>query len=535
MNFLNNLKGDIQGGIISSIVALPQALAFGVAVGLGASSGVWGAIILCFVAGLFGGKVPLISGPTGPVAIVTASVAANFQGDLSSIFLVLFLSAIIQILISLTNAPSVVKYVPYPVISGFLNGVGTILILMQLNPLVGNKTLSNSFESVKYLILNLGSINKTALILGVLTLFIIFVIPKKISRIIPSELIALILVTFISIKMGADVDKISNISISFPSFIIPNFDFDLISKAFPYALTLAVICSSETMMTSLVADSLKCDRTNANKTLFSQGLGNLFCALTGSMTGSAATMRTVAAINSGAATRLAAFINPVILILLITICSSFVKEIPLCVLAGILIKIGLNIIDVKLLKVIKYAPKDDLIILFTVFLLTVFYNLIFAVGAGITLAALLYAKRVADKTNLTKTTYNIEPENLLLEAELTKNYKYQIRVVHIDGQFFFGSATQIVSQFDEMLGTKYLVINYESTSLLDISAVFALEDIIIRLKAQHIILMLIIKSEAVLNQLKDLNIISQIGEENVFHTEKDAVNFAKKHIKLNLK
>lgn len=179
MNFLNNLKGDIQGGIISSIVALPQALAFGVAVGLGASSGVWGAIILCFIAGLFGGKVPLISGPTGPVAIVTASVAANFQGDLSSIFLVLFLSAIIQILISLTNAPSVVKYVPYPVISGFLNGVGTILILMQLNPLVGNKTLSNSFESVKYLILNLGSINKTAVILGVLTLFIIFVIPKK--------------------------------------------------------------------------------------------------------------------------------------------------------------------------------------------------------------------------------------------------------------------------------------------------------------------------------------------------------------------
>ena len=179
--------------------------------------------------------------------------------------------------------------------------------------------------------------------------------------------------------------------------------------------------------------------------------------------------------------------------------------------------------------------SDDLIILFTVFLLTVFYNLIFAVGAGITLAALLYAKRVADKTNLTKTTYNIEPENILLEAELTKNYKYKIRVVHIDGQFFFGSATQIVSQFDEMLGTKYLVINYESTSLLDISAVFALEDIIIILKAQHIILMLIIKSEAVLNQLKDLSIISQIGEENVFHTEKDAVNFAKKHIKLNLK
>lgn len=172
--FFGNLKGDITGGIVSSIVALPQALAFGVAVGLGAASGIWGAIILCFVAGIFGTKVPLISGPTGPVAIVTASLTAAYAGDLNAVFLVFLLAALIQAGISLTNLPSIVKYVPYPVISGFMNGVGTILILMQLNPLLGNIALSNSFESVKFFIFNLDSINYQALFLGVLTLLTVF-------------------------------------------------------------------------------------------------------------------------------------------------------------------------------------------------------------------------------------------------------------------------------------------------------------------------------------------------------------------------
>ena len=159
-----------------------------------------------------------------------------------------------------------------------------------------------------------------------------------------------------------------------------------------------------------------------------------------------------------------------------------------------------------------------------------FYNLIFAVGAGITLAALLYAKRVADKTSLeVKNIYS--KEIFALEEELVHDYKYLIRVVHIDGQFFFGSATQIVSHFDEMLGTKYLILNYESNALLDISAIFALEDIIIRLQTQHIKVMLVIKNEAVLNQLRDLNITSQIGAENVFYDEKSAVTLAKTYIK----
>ena len=529
-NFLSNLRGDVLGGIVSAIVALPQALAFGVATGMGASAGMWGAIIMCLVAGILGTKLPMISGPTGPVAIVTASIMAAYNYEAGAIVTVLLLAAIIQTCISFTSLPSIVKYVPYPVISGFMNGVGTILILMQLNPLVGQKTMSTPLESLKHLITDFQDINTQAVFLGVLTLMTVFLIPQKINRFIPSQIIALVLCTFISIKAGFQVDKIADVSINLPHPVLPEINFDVLKLALPFALTLAVVCSSESMLTALVADSLTREKSSPKRLLLSQGIGNILCAMTGSMSGSAATMRTVAAINTGAVTKFAAVVNPLFLIIVLMTCAEFVKEIPLAVLAGILIKIGYDIVDTKLLKVIKYAPKDDLYVLALVFLLTVFYNLIFAVGAGITLAALLYAKRVADKTSLeVKNIYS--KEIFALEEELVHDYKYLIRVVHIDGQFFFGSATQIVSHFDEMLGTKYLILNYESNALLDISAIFALEDIIIRLQTQHIKVMLVIKNEAVLNQLRDLNITSQIGAENIFYDEKSAVTLAKTYIK----
>ena len=241
-------------------------------------------------------------------------------------------------------------------------------------------------------------------------------------------------------------------------------------------------------------------------------------------------MRTVAAINTGSTTRLTAVINPIILIVLLFWLSGFVAQIPLAVLAGILIKIGYDIIDVKLLKVIKYAPKDDLYVLLIVFVLTVFYNLIVAVGAGITCAALLYAKRTADSAKLVqKTVYDKDIEQL--EKLLDKDYKHKIRVVHIDGQFFFGSATQLVSQFEDLWGTKILILDYSSDALLDISAIFALEDIIIRLKAQKIKIILVINNKEIYKQLNDHGIIAQISEDKVFYTELEAIEFAKDKLK----
>lgn len=527
---LQILTGDILGGINSAIVALPQALAFGVATGFGASAGLWGAIILCLTAGLLGPKVPMISGPTGPMTIVIASVAAALAFDLNAVVIIMLLAALIQIIFSLTKLADIVKYVPYPVISGFMNGVGIIIILIQLNPLIGHDTISNTFSSIKSFAQNLSDINLSAFYLGLLTLLIVFGLPKRLNKYIPSQILALIICTFVSVKIGADVPRISEVSVSFPSVILPEADLYKFSLYVPYAATLAVVLSSESLLTGLVADSLTKTKTSPKRLLFSQGFGNVICAMTGSLCGTAATMRTVAALNTGASTKLAAIINPVILCILLFKFSWFVSEIPLAVLAGILIKIGYDIIDVKLLKVLKYAPKDDLYVLFLVFLLTVFYNLIFAVGAGITLAALLYAKRVADRAQLVqKTVY--DKDIMKLEKILETDYKHKIRVVHISGQFFFGSATQIISKFDDVLGTKYLILNYESDDLLDISAIFALEDIIIRLKAQKIKIILVIKNDEVLNQLKVHKILEQIGENSVFYSELDAIEKAKSNLK----
>ncbi len=531
---LQILLGDILGGINSAIVALPQALAFGVATGFGAGAGLWGAIILCFVAGILGTKVPMISGPTGPMTIVIASIAAALGFDMQAVITIMLMAALIQILFSITNISDIVKYVPYPVISGFMNGVGIIIILIQLNPLIGHSTISSTFDSLKHFVINLNNINQPAMWLGLLTLLIVFGIPKKINKYLPSQIIALIFCTIISIKLGLDIPKISEISVNFPNIRLPIFDFHKITVYLPYAATLAVVLSAESMLTGLVADSLTKTKHEPKKLLFSQGVGNIICAMSGSLCGTAATMRTVAALNTGATTKIATIINPIVLCLLLFKFSGFVAEIPLAVLAGILIKIGYDIIDIKLIKVIKFAPKDDLYVLILVFLLTVFYNLIFAVGAGITLAALLYAKRVADKAHIVqKSIY--DKDIMKLEKILETDYKHKIRVVHISGQFFFGSATQLISKFEDVLGTKYLILNYESDDLLDISAIFALEDIIVRLKSQHIKTILVIKNEEVLNQLKKHSILSQIGDNCVFYDEIDAIDYAKNSLKNKVK
>lgn len=531
---LNIFTGDLLGGVNAAIIALPQALAFGVATGFGASAGIWGAIILCFIAGILGTKVPMISGITGPSAIVIASVMHALNKDINSVIMIMLMAGFFQILLALTKLTDIVKYVPYPVISGFMNGVGTIIIIMQINPLLGLKSCSNTIESIEHICSSFTTMNPSAFWLGLLTLVIVFAIPKRWNKYVPSQILALIICTFISIKMGLNIDRISEISVSMPDLRLPQTNLHDVITYFHYGITLAIILSSETLLTGLVCNSLTKTQSSPRKLLISQGIGNMCCALSGSLSGAAATMRTVAALKTGASTKLAAIVTSIVLFLAIYKFSDFVAQIPLCVLAAILIKIGYDIIDVKLLKVFKLAPRDDKYVLILVFLLTVFYNLIVAVGAGITLAALLYAKKVADNAKLVhKEVFDKDIEKL--EKALEEDSHHKIRAVHISGQFFFGSATQLISQFDELLGTKCLILNYDSDDLLDISAIFAFEDIIMRLKSQHIKLLLVIKNEALYNQLKEHKITDEIGEGKIFYSEIDAIEFAKNAIKNKLK
>lgn len=527
---LNIFTGDLFGGINSAIIALPQALAFGVATGFGAGAGIWGAIILCLIAGILGTRVPMISGITGPSAIVIASIMHALNKDINAVLIIILMAGIFQMMIALTKWTNVVKYVPYPVISGFMNGVGTIIIIMQINPLLGLKSYSNTIESIEHVLQSFHTMNIEAFLLGLTALIMVFGFPKRWNKYVPSQILALILCTFISIKMGLNVDKISQISISFPTLALPTITLHDTITYFDYGITLAIILTSETLLTGLVCNSITKTQISPRLLVASQGLGNALCGLTGSLPGAAATMRTVAALKTGASTKIAALTSSIVLFILLYKFSGFVAEIPLCVLAAILIKIGSDIIDTKLLKVIKIAPKEDKYVLLVVFILTVFYNLIVAVGAGITLAALLYAKKVADNAKVVHK--KVQDKDIRKhEKALEINSHHKLRIVHISGQFFFGSATQLISQFDELLGTKYLILSYDSSELLDISAIFAFEDIIARLKSQHITILLVINNSDILNQLKKHKITDEIDEEFIFYSELEAINKAKKLIK----
>lgn len=518
-------KGDLFGAIIAGIIAFPQALAFGVASGFGAIAGLWGAIILSLTTGFLGENLPLVSGPTAPVAIVLASAYTFISGDISKLILILVMASMLQIIISLTSIPNLIKYVPYPVISGFLSGIGAIIIILQFPVLIGTITKSSTLETLLHAGQILSNFDINSTILGLSTLFILFFTPKFISKIIPTQLFALIIMTAITYYFNINVEKISAINATLPQLYLPKLNLEVLYSTFPIALTLAFVASNESLLTGVILDSLTKKKHNSKKLILMQGLGNFICAITGSMLGSAATMRSVAAVKNGAITKLTTILSALFLALVFFKCNWFISQIPICVLAAILIKIGLDIIDFKVFKILNFAPKDDLAVLFAVLFLTIFYNLIFAIAVGIVLSSLLYAKRTADATVIK------EKENVDIysdyEISIEQKSHYKIRILHLDGHFFFGSISQIVSHFDEMLETEYIILTYDSKTQLDMSAIFALEDIIVRLQSQNIKLLLVITREDVYKNITIMEtIINQIGKNSLFDNEKDAIDTA---------
>jgi len=529
---IRNVSGDLIGGFIAATIALPQALAFGTMTGAGALSGLYGAMFLCLFSGLFGINVPLISGPTGPTAIIIASIYAGLGGNVSALWAVLFLASVFQIVLSFTKIPNLVKYVPYPVISGFMNGVGVILIILQIAPLMGVKTFATPILTFKNLSHILSNINTDALVIGLFSLGILIYTPKIIKKYIPSEIFALIFGTLAAWAYKMDIPTISGLTGSLPNIVTA--DFSNIVRISTLAVMVAVICSTESLMTGLVITSLTKKKINNQTLIFAQGIGNSIASLFGGISGAGATMRSVAAIKTGATTKLSTIFCGIIILFAILYGDEIVNMVPMATLAAILIRVGYNIIDTKLLKVLHCAPKEDLTVMFLVFFLTIFHDIIFAVGVGITLSAALFAKQLADKTTLN--IKDVEDNEIIrLEKRLHDESDYKIRVVHIRGEFFFGSATQIISQFEELLGTKHIILCYDSDRKLDISAIFALEDILIRLKSQGVRVYLVLRNVEILKQINELNIQRQLNDDEIFFEEIDAIQKAKEEFRNYIK
>ena len=530
---VKNLYNDFLGGVTSGIIAIPLALAFGVASGLGALAGLYGAIILCFIAALLGGAKPQISGPTGPMTVIVAAAMTTYAGNPEAIFTIIVMAGIVQVILSLINVAGMVKYVPYPVISGFMSGIGVIIILLQINPFFGADVIGSPVKSLFSYAGNLSNYDLQSAFLGIFTLLIVFLTPKFIQKIIPASLIALVAGTLITIIFNLDVDKIGEISSTLPKFALSYINFTDFSNYLPIAVTLGVIGAVDSLLTALVIDSLTREKHNPDRVLFGQGIGNIFAGMFGGVIGAGATMRTVVNIKAGGETKLSGIIHAVFLAALLLGAAPLVKNVPMAVLAGILIKVAYDIIDVKFIKVIKYAPKHDLYVMLLVFALTVFHDLIFAVGAGVTLAALLFARQATMETKVQVKMVQ-DKEIMDLESEIEHLSDHKIRVVHIDGVFFFGSINQIIQRVEDVMGTKYLILNFESISHLDISAIFALEDTIANLKSHGIRVLIVLKSQELNDQLEKLGIISEVKPANVFYDEVEAINRAKKYLKIKV-
>ena len=595
----SNIKGDVLGGLTAGIVALPLALAFGVSSGLGPSAGLYGAIFLSFFAALFGGTATQISGPTAPMTAVSMVVIATIIGvhngsvekALPYILAVFLLSGIFQIGLGFLGLGKYIKYIPYPVVSGFMTAIGVIILITQILPLIGydakkdielvesykpmaeqsllekiltdetkdgilvvedfeqaidrankidrseiieeaqNLAKNNSsgvIGTIKAIPRAIGFINWIEVVLAFATIFIIYGF-KKITTAVPSTLVALIVVSGVAIGFGIDYISIQQIPNGFPKIQWTLFtDFNLL-EILPYiftALTLSLLGAIDSLLTSVVADNLTKTRHLPNKELIGQGIGNSIGAIFGGLPGAGATIRTVVNIQSGGKTRLSGMIAGMVLLLILLVLSPLASKIPAAVLAGILVTVGIGVMDYKGLNVLSKIPRTEIIIMTVVLLLSVFWNLVYAVGIGLLLACLFFMKKMGDlaKNNSKVGLVSNEKE---FEINISEKSKENVFIKHLNGPLFFGFTSEFVSIANKIPKTaSVIIIDMEKVPYIDQSGLFALEDVILDLDKKDIkIIMTGIQSQP-MQLMKTIGILGElIPEERVFKSLADSKSF----------
>ena len=475
LNF-SNLRGDITGGLTAGIVALPLALALGVASGLGPIAGLYGTIAVGFFAALFGGTPSQISGPTGPMVVVLAGLFASLSGDAALIFTAVMLAGLMQIAFGFLGVGQYIRLVPYPVISGFMSGIGAIIIILQLGRLLGHEPPGGTIGALSYLPTALADINFATLALGLGTLVIAYKWPPSLGKYVPGALAALIIGTLVSLALSVPV--LGAIPTGLPSLHLPVFDQSKALLILEAAFILAVLGAIDSLLTSLVADNMTRTRHDSNKELIGQGIGNTFAGLIGGIAGAGATMRTVVNIRSGGKYNLSGMIHALVLLAIVLGLSPLAAQIPHAVLAGILVKVGLDIIDWSYLKRAHKGPRWDFALMLTVLGLTVFVDLITAVGVGVVFAALAYVKQIAqlqiEELKKIPEALNDPEENALLEK-----LKDKVSIFSFGGPLSFGAAADVGHHVREQVkpGSKVTILDFSRVPTMDVSAAMAVETV----------------------------------------------------------
>lgn len=523
--------GDIFGGITAGIVALPLALAFGVQSGLGAAAGLYGAIAVGILAAIFGGTATQISGPTGPMTVVSAAVIASLialKGDvasaLPSILLCFMLAGFFQILLGLTGAGKYIKYIPYPVVSGFMTGIGVIIIVLQLFPMLGHISPGNIIDIFKNLGTPLSDINLYALLLAALSIAIIYLFPK-ITKAIPSVLVALIIVSLIPIFIPMDVRIIGDIPSGLPAIRLELFSaFGRLDVIILSALTLAALGTIDSLLTSVVADNITRTTHNSNKELIGQGIGNMGSALIGGIPGAGATMRTLVNIRAGGKSKVSGVIHGLVLLLILLGLGKFASQIPLPVLSGILITVGIGIIDTRGIKHLRKVTRVDAVVMIIVLALTVFVDLLQAVAAGMIISSVLFMKRVGDITqeqSVSTIDGDEEVSGALHEAfAIPEEIQKYVSIKQINGPLFFGNNDYFHILSQQISSTrKVLLIDMRLVPYIDQSGLYTLENIVFQLEQKKIQVFLLGLQTQPKDLMQNINLIPDLVDEGSIHTD----------------
>ena len=528
----SHLRGDIFGGLTAGVVALPLALAFGEASGAGPIAGVYGAIIVGFFAALFGGTPSQISGPTGPMIVVFAGVFASLSGDVSLVFATVVLAGVIQIAFGLLGFGQYIRLVPYPVVSGFMSGIGCIIIALQLARLFGHEPAgSGTIPALMEVPNAVFDPNWEALGIGLLTLAIVFRWPAKWGRYLPGPLAALITGTVASLALST-VPVLGDIPTGLPQFIMPTFSRDTLFIVFEAAMILAALGAIDSLLTSLVADNMTRTRHNSNRELIGQGVGNTIAGFFGGIPGAGATMRTVVNIRTGGVTKISGMLHSLLLLAVVVVLAPLASKIPHAVLAGILVKVGYDIIDVSYLKRAHRGPRFDLALMVMVLSLTVFVDLITAVVAGVVVAALAFVKQVADAQLASAAGENADSTDGLSEIESALLSECGNRLTYFDlgGPLSFGAAADLGHHVRERISPEHhtsLVLDFSKVPFMDVSAARAVETIAqdAAHAGKHLYVCGI--NEQVATSLEGLGVSELIPATSRFETRVDALSAAR--------
>ena len=514
---LRSFKGDLFGGITAAVVGLPVALAFGEASGLGALAGIYGAIAVGFFAAVFGGTRSQISGPTGPMAIAMAVVVTLHADNLPAAFTIVIMAGLFQVLLGLVGIGRFIAFTPYSVISGFMSGIGIIIILLQTLPFMGMPVAEGPIASIKGWADGITHFNASAFAIAAVTLAAGILWPGRLRRVLPPTLVALGVGTMMGVLWLTDVPVIGDVPTGLPTPQLPDLSPEILARAVTPALTIAMLGSIDSLLTSLIADSMTRTQHKANRELVGQGIGNMAAGFLGGLPGAGATMGTVINIRAGGRTPISGIIRAAILLALVLGLARYVEVIPHACLAGILIKVGWDIIDWRFLTRIMRMQREHLLVMAITLLLTVFVDLVTAVAIGLIAAGMATSRRFE----------RLQLDSVLSVPILDKvffkggyrddmdDYSAHVGMVTLRGAFTVASSHKLIRTISKDINEHDVVIfDFTNTTYMDDSAALVVEELIDTAFAEKTECIVMGLSDQPAMTLRALNALERIPEDH---------------------